>query len=712
MILPRPVTPTAADLEALYMIRQEMPDSATFNAFVTEHTALKPSEARRMVLAWDVARRSRELRELAHRRPHEVMNLVRGFIDAGANVEELRAFGDSERVVTEILSLPPRKRNARIRQLVGAKGSASAERTHSRSHADRVRPRDRRGVSAIIVNTVRRGFYLDSVALMRFSADLAALPGIEDAVAMIGTPANLEIMREAGLLAPAGEAAGPNDLVVAVRASDAAAAEAALDRAGGAFERKRAPAEDGQWRPRTLDGALDRMGDANLALVSTPGACAAREAWRALDRGLNVMLFSDNVPLESERALKERAHARGLIVMGPDCGTAYVAGTPLAFANVVPRGRVGVVAASGTGLQEVAVLLARAGAGVSHGIGVGGRDLSDAVGGIGALDAIDLLAADAGTDHLILVSKPPGPRTARTVFARLAAAGKPCTAVVFGAGEGEIEPPPAGPVFVPTLKAAVERAAGRPIAPDYDAGAVARDAAARLEPGRHVLRGLFCGGTLATEAHSVLTAAGLHVASNAAPSPRAGTDEPGSPEREDSRAPPMRHGADPPGIPGRGTDPASPARHGTSRHGIPPREGGQDLSARSDTAAPHTVIDLGADEYTLCRPHPMIDPAPRTAKLRAALADPEVAVVLLDVVLGLGAHADPARPVCDAVLEANGGGPAVVVSVCGTRDDPQDHEHQAAMLGDTGVIVAPSNADAAAVAAMILGHGRRARAGG
>ena len=665
-----------------------------------------------MVLAWDVARRSRELRELAHRRPHEVMNLVRGFIDAGANVEELRAFGDSERVVTEILSLPPRKRNARIRQLVGAKGSASAERTHSRSHADRVRPRDRRGVSAIIVNTVRRGFYLDSVALMRLSADLAALPGVEDAVAMIGTPANMEIMREAGLLAPAGEAAGPNDLVVAVRASDTAAAEAALDRAGGALERKRAPAEDGQWRPRTLDGALDRMGDANLALVSTPGACAAREARRALDRGLNVMLFSDNVPLESERALKERAHARGLLVMGPDCGTAYVAGTPLAFANVVPRGRVGVVAASGTGLQEVAVLLARAGAGVSHGIGVGGRDLSDAVGGIGALDAIDLLAADAGTDHLILVSKPPGPRTARTVFARLAAAGKPCTAVVFGAGEGEIEPPPAGPVFVPTLKAAVERAAGRPIAPDYDAGAVARDAAARLEPGRHVLRGLFCGGTLATEAHSVLTAAGLHVASNAAPSPRAGTDEPGSPEREDSRAPPMRHGADPPGIPGRGTDPASPARCGTSRHGIPPREGGQDLSARSGTAAPHTVIDLGADEYTLCRPHPMIDPAPRTAKLRAALADPEVAVVLLDVVLGLGAHTDPARPVCDAVLEANGGGPAVVVSVCGTRDDPQDHEHQAAMLGDTGVIVAPSNADAAAVAAMILGHGRRARAGG
>ena len=517
----------------------------------------------------------------------------------------------------------------------------------------------------VVVNEVRRGFYLDSVALMRISGDLAALPGVEDAVAMVGTPANLEIMREAGLLASAGEAAGPNDLVVAIRAGGEAAAEDALARAGEALERKRAPAEGGQWRPRTLDGALDRMGDANLVLVSTPGAYAAREARHALDRGLNVMLFSDNVPRESERALKERAHARGLLVMGPDCGTAYIAGTPLAFANVVPRGRVGVIAASGTGLQEVAVLLARAGAGISHGIGVGGRDLSDAVGGVSTLDAIDLLAADAGTDHLILVSKPPGPRTARTVFARLAAAGKPCTAVVFGAGASVIEAPPVGPVLVPTLKAAVERATGCTIAADYDPGAVARREAARLEPGRHLLRGLFCGGTLATEAHAVLAAAGLDVGSNAAPSVKAGTDE----------------------------------------SGIPPREGGRDSPARTGTTALHTVIDLGADEYTVGRPHPMIDPALRTAKLREALADPEVAVVLLDVVLGLGAHPDPARPICDAVPDATGEGPVVVASVCGTGDDPQDRERQAAMLGAAGVTVAPSNADAAAFAAAILGCG-------
>ena len=497
-------------------------------------------------------------------------------------------------------------------------------------------------MNAVVVNEVRSGFYLDSIALMQLSAELSELPGVGDAVAMIGTPSNREIMRKAGLLAAAGEAAGPNDLVLAVRAADDASAAAALSHAESALVREMAPAEDAAWRPRTLEGALDRIADANLALVSTPGAHAAREARHALERGLNVMLFSDNVSLESERALKERAHALELLVMGPDCGTAYIAGTPLAFANIVPRGRVGVVAASGTGLQEVAVLLARAGAGISHGIGVGGRDLSDAVGGVSTLDAIDLLASDAGTDHLILVSKPPGPRTARLVFERVAAAGKPCTAVVFGAGE--IEAPPDGPVLVPTLKAAVERATGCSIASGFDCTAAARREAERLTPGRHALRGLFCGGTLATEARTVLAAAGFDATSNT----------------------------------------ASPAPPGSN--------------------APHAVVDFGADEYTVGRPHPMIDPALRTETLREALADPEVAVVLLDVVLGLGAHPDPARPICDAIADSNGEGegPIVIASVCGTPDDPQDRERQAAMLAGAGVLVAPSNADAAEVAAAIL----------
>ena len=522
-------------------------------------------------------------------------------------------------------------------------------------------------MNTVVINEVRPGFYLDSVALMQISAELAALPGVEDAVAMIGTPSNLEIVREAGLLVARGEAAGPNDLVVAVRATDATAVESALSHARGALEREIAPVEDGDWRPRTLDGALDAIAGANLALVSTPGTYAAREARRALDRGLNVMLFSDNVPLESERALKERAHALGLLVMGPDCGTAYIAGTPLAFANVVPRGRVGVIAASGTGLQEVSVLLARAGAGISHGIGVGGRDLSDAVGGLSTLDAIDLLASDEGTDHLILVSKPPGPLTARAVFKRLAAAGKPCTAVVFGADGAEM--PRGGPLLAPTLKDAVEHATGCPVAPEYDAGTVAQCAKARLSTGRRAVRGLFCGGTLATEAHAVLAAAGLDVASNPAPAA-------------------TRHSSAAPG--------ATRADYDITSSIAP--------AAMFGSNARHAVMDLGADEYTVGRPHPMIDPVIRTARLREALAEPGVAVVLLDVVLGFGAHPDPARPICDAIRDANGDVPVVVASICGTRDDPQDRGRQAAMLGAAGVVVAPSNADAATVAAEIVNH--------
>ena len=214
--------------------------------------------------------------------------------------------------------------------------------------------------------------------------------------------------------------------------------------------------------------------------------------------------------------------------------------------------------------------------------------------------------------------------------------------MVFGAAD--FETTPGGLVLVPTLQAAVERATGRPMAPGPDAAAVARREANRLEAGRRTLTGLFCGGTLATEALAVLAAAGIDA----------------------------------------GPDPAAPAPPGSN--------------------ATHRVVDLGADEYTVGRPHPMIDPAPRTEMLREALADRSVAVVLLDVVLGLGAHPDPAKPVCDAVRDRGCEGPAVVASVCGTIHDPQDHGRQAAMLRAAGVVVAPSNADAAALAAAILHH--------
>ena len=500
-------------------------------------------------------------------------------------------------------------------------------------------------MSAVVVNEVRRGFYLDSVALMQLSAELAALAAVEDAVAMTGTPSNLQIMREAGLLAPPGAAAGPNDLVVAVRAAGAAEAEEALSHARRALAREVAPEEVGEWRPRTLDGAVDRMRDANLVLVSTPGAHAEREARRALDRGLNVMLFSDNVPLEAERVLKDRAHALGLLVMGPDCGTAYIAGAPIAFANVVPRGRIG---------RHCGVGDRASGGRGAAGTGRGGN-LARNRGGRARPFGCRRRCEHAGRHRPSRLG-----RRNRSPDPRLQAARPADRARGLRADRGVGQALHRGGVRGGRDRAPAGRAGP---GPDAQGRGRARDGMPdrarlptprrlpgakweRLGPGRHALHGLFCGGTLATEAHAVLAAAGIGAVSGPA-----------------SRAPP---GAN----------------------------------------APHRVIDLGADEFTVGRPHPMIDPALRAAKLREALADRQVAVVLLDVMLGLGAHPDPARPVRDAVRDADGDRPAVVASVCGTADDPQDAERQAAMLTGAGVAVAPSNADAASVAAAILGHRR------
>ncbi|HEX6530377.1 MAG TPA: hypothetical protein VF004_11205, partial [Burkholderiales bacterium] len=218
---------------------------------------------------------------------------------------------------------------------------------------------------SVTLNRVERGRYLDSVALMRLSRRLAALPGVQGASMMIGSPSNKALLRDAGLLAAVGDAASPNDIVIAVRASDERAARSAL---GSALD---LPVETktSHSSSRSLAGALEELPGANFALISVPGEFAAAEARRALEAGLHALVFSSGVPLEEERALKQLAAQKGLLLMGPDCGTALIAGTPLAFANAVPRGDIGIVSASGTGLQEVAALIARMGGGISHGIG-------------------------------------------------------------------------------------------------------------------------------------------------------------------------------------------------------------------------------------------------------------------------------------------------------------------------------------------------------
>jgi FdrA protein len=488
-------------------------------------------------------------------------------------------------------------------------------------------------MSAIVVNAVRSGFYLDSIALMRLSREIAALPGMQDAALMMATPANKRVLEDAGLLTSEGASATANDLILAVRAHSTDAASTALSAASSALEKPRATVKGvGKKHWRTVRAALREQPGSTLALISVPGEYATGEARKALRSGLDVMIFSDNVPLEEEVALKREAQSLGRLVMGPDCGTALIDGIPLAFANRVPRGDIGIIGASGTGIQEVACLIARSGKGISHAIGVGGRDLAREVAGLSTLAAIDLLDADAATQCIVLISKPPHPEVASAVFARVGLSRKKFTICFLGTTEMKLPP---NACIAPTLRAAAEHAIGKTIEP-------AREAAPNRAPKPGAILGLYSGGTLAAEAQLILLNAGHTVASNAAV-PRAKTLACASP--------------------------------GTDR-----------------------IIDFGAAEFTRGRPHPMIDPAVRTDKLLGALADVDLGVILLDVVIGLGAHADPAGQIASALAGAPPKRPHVVASVIGTETDPQVRSRQIATLEAAGVLVAASNAGAVELA--------------
>ncbi len=481
--------------------------------------------------------------------------------------------------------------------------------------------------NSVVVNEVRRGLYLDSVALMRMSRTVAAMTGVIECGMMMGTPANMRIMADAGVLADSGRAAAPADLLIAISAETKAAADGALAAARGLLD---APKSGGgksvDWAPRTVRAAVVADPAANLAFISVPGAFAAAEGRKALQRGLNVLMFSDNVSVADEIELKQMARARGLLMMGPDCGTAIINGTPLGFANVIPAGEIGIVGASGTGIQEVSCLIANNGGGISHAIGVGGRDLKADVGGISTITAIDLLDADPGTKRIVIISKPPAAEVAAKILARVAVSGKPTVICFLG---GSAQKLPGNATFAPTLEAAAYQA--------LELESVAESPAETTRSCGKLIRGLFAGGTLCAEAQVVLAQHGLAVASNTP-------------------------------IPGQ--------------------------LALSAAYTGHTVVDLGDDEYTQGRPHPMIEPTVRDAPLLAALCEPAVGVVLVDVVLGYGAHSDPAGHLVAVLAKAPASGALVITSVTGTAGDPQQLARQQATLQAAGIVVARSNADA------------------
>ena len=493
---------------------------------------------------------------------------------------------------------------------------------------------------------LRPDTYVDSVRLMGAGRAMESSPGVERAFALMATPVNTAILAGQGFSDPALGSAKANDLVLAVQAATAPEAEAGLLEGERALTEETAAPARRELRPASLGEATKILPGANVALVSVPGDFAALETHKALSAGLHVLLFSDNVDVTTEVELKERAAALGLLVMGPGAGTAMLGGTGLGFANVVPPGPIGVVAAAGTGAQEVTSLIARWGSGVTDVIGIGGRDLSEAVGGSMARLAIRALHEDPRVEVILVVSKPPSPAVAASLVDQLGA--KPAVVALLGL-QDEL-PVPDGVRVARTLEEAAAlaiEAVGLP-RPVPSPGLVDQVAAAAsgLSAGRTAVRGLFCGGTLCYEAMVVLSSRLGPVHSNT----------------------PLREG-----------------------WGLPAPD------------AAHICLDLGEEEYTRGRPHPMIDPGARSESILEAAADPATAVILLDVVLGHGSHENPASivaPVCERVAAAPGG-PVVVAYVLGTDGDPQGMRAQGERLAAAGCLLGGTGARSALMAAAI-----------
>jgi FdrA protein len=494
---------------------------------------------------------------------------------------------------------------------------------------------------------VFRDSYVDSVVQLQGIRAMRDVDGVEWASAAMATPANVATLQTEGVDAAAVEGLGSNDFFLVARGSpdDAVAEALAAGESAVRSEAAETPSGEQQVTNRSLRDAVRRQADSNVAVISVPGDYAALAAYEALSADLHVLLFSDNVPLDKEIALKDYALDRGRLLMGPGAGTAMIGGTGLGFANVVRPGRAGIVAAAGTGAQEAMSLLDQWGVGVTQVIGVGGRDLTSAVGGRMAKAAIDALRRDPATEAILLVSKPPAPDVAAEV---LAAAGEiPLVAALIGL-DSDIATPD-GVVLASTLEAGV--AATLDVlgvkAPDTVAtlGPSIDEARQRMSPGRSLIRGLFSGGTLCYEALTLLSKVVGEVRSNTPINPDWGL-------------------------------PAPPGSH--------------------------QCLDLGEEEYTRGRPHPMIDPEARVDLLREHGADPDVAAIIIDVVLGHGSDMDPAAtfaPVCRSVMAD--GGPQVVAYVLGTEGDPQGYATQRDRLADAGCIVTATAARSSLAAAAV-----------
>ena len=502
----------------------------------------------------------------------------------------------------------------------------------------------------MLKTVIKKGSYHDSVILMLLTNQISTIEGVNKVSIMMGTPANKDIYRQSGLATPELEEAGANDLVI-VADVDNESLLGTIENEMEEFFKKQSTVSDGKKEAESVkswDKALEKLPDANLAVISIPGAYAALEADRALDEGLNVFMFSDNVSIEDEKALKLKAHEKGLAVMGPDCGTGIIQGVPIAFTNNVEKGSIGIIGASGTGIQELTTIIDRLGEGVTNAIGIGGRDLNESVGGITMLDMINAMEADNSVKVVIIVSKPPAKKVRDRISERLATFTKPVVTLFIGE-----KPEYHEENFYHTYtldeaaRLAVSLVKGEKI-PEAVAD-VDKSQFFKAEENK-TIKAYYSGGTLANEAAMLIK------------------------DAMDVKTPPV------------------------------------DIDGYMLQLNGNVVVDLGDDAYTKGKPHPMIDPAKRIECMESAVDDESTGVILLDIMLGYGSHEDMAGALLPSILhlrkKAEDAGRKVffVATVCGTRKDYQGYDEAVKKLQDAGVIVCENNKLACRTAIQAIGR--------
>lgn len=492
----------------------------------------------------------------------------------------------------------------------------------------------------VVSHLVKKQTYFDSVTLMLIGSQVKKLDGIENAVVGMCTDYNIDSLKRLDMYHPDFDSLTPNDLIIAIKGSDEKTAKAAIAEVETRLTSKKKSSESAQLVPTNQEAAAKQLADANMVLISVPGEYAAREARIALNAGRHAMLFSDNVSIEEELELKTLGTEKGLLVMGPDCGTAIINGVPLAFSNAVRSGNIGLVAASGTGLQEVTSTIHRLGCGITQAIGVGGRDLSEKIGGKMTIMATKALIEDPETKVIVLVSKPPAASVLKNLMSEIKNANKPVVIYFIGADPKLIEAQ--GFTAAKNLEDAAVQACklstGKSYEPEFsDAKIDEMSKKIKLPTGN--LRGLYSGGTLCDEAQRILRTSLPEIYSNT------------------------------------------------------PVKGCKDMKDVYKSEG-NCIIDLGDDVFTRGKAHPMIDPDNRAQRMIQEISDKSVNMILFDVVLGYGSHTDMAGEMVEAInkgKKASGNNPVMAACICGTQDDMQGYSNQAAKLEDAGVIVFPTN---------------------